>query len=63
MHSDLPVVLDPALAAPLLTIVHANGSPLIDPRTGWPWEFSSRRAALQQAYALKIGAYRVAGLR
>jgi hypothetical protein len=61
-HS-LPLVLDPALAAPLLTIVHANGSPLIDSRTGRPFEFRSRRAALQQACALKVGAFRVAPLR
>jgi hypothetical protein len=60
---SLPPVLDPTLAWSTLTIVHANGSPMIDPRTGEPWRFASMRAARQQAYALKLSSLRVAPLR
>lgn len=58
----LPLVLDPAFAHHAFTIVRANGSPMIDPRTGWPFEFRTRKAAMQQAYAMKIPSFRVAGL-
>jgi hypothetical protein len=36
---------------------------MIDPRTGEPWRFTSARAARQQAVALGVSVYRVAGIR
>ena len=44
------------------TIVSDRGFPLIDPRTGWAWEFTSLRAARHQAYAMKVSTMRVAPL-
>jgi hypothetical protein len=63
MTPDLPIVLDPALVWSLFTVVHANGSPMIDPRTGEPWRFTNTRAARQQAVALGVSVYHVAGIR
>ena len=63
MNPDLPPVLDPAYAWRTFTLLHANGTPMIDPRTSKPWRFASRRAARQQAIVLKQPTFRIAGLR
>jgi hypothetical protein len=42
------------------TIMCANSTPAIDPRTGAPFRFTNLRAAKQQAIALGMGIFRVA---
>ena len=62
MNPNLPPVLDPALACPVLTIVRPDGGAIVDPRTNTPIRFHSVRAAKQQCYVWKLPTARIAPL-